>query len=351
MQPILILKTGALGDVLRTTAILPGLRERHPGARLEWLTAPGARELVDGHPLVDRVHLWREGDAELLRALRETRWGRVISLDDEEPLCALASSLETDALTGAFLDGEGRRTYTDDAAAWFDMGLLSRLGKAEADRLKVANTRTHPELLCEALGVAQGHPELPLPPEAHERASTRLEPETLARRSRWIGLNTGAGGRWPSKQLSIERTVELARLLDAARPGELGFVLLGGPDEAERNRILLAGLVDAGCAVIDGGPENTLLEFAALVDGLDLLVTSDSLALHVAIARRVPVVAFFAPTSAAEIELHGRGECVRSTAADYCSYRPDADSSSITPERVRDAALRVLASTDGSRSE
>ena len=53
-------------------------------------------------------------------------------------------------------------------------------------------------------------------------------------------------------------------------------------------------------------------------------------------------MAFFAPTSAAEIELYGRGEKVVSTAPDYCSYRPDADNRSLTAERLAAAVARVL---------
>ncbi len=54
------------------------------------------------------------------------------------------------------------------------------------------------------------------------------------------------------------------------------------------------------------------------------------------------MVAFFAPTSAAEIELYGRGAKVASTAPDACSYRPDADNSTVTVERLLDAIARVL---------
>ncbi len=56
----------------------------------------------------------------------------------------------------------------------------------------------------------------------------------------------------------------------------------------------------------------------------------------------MPVLAFFAPTSAAEIELYGRGEKVASTAPDYCSYRPDADTTTVTVDRLAPAALRLL---------
>jgi heptosyltransferase-2 len=80
-----------------------------------------------------------------------------------------------------------------------------------------------------------------------------------------------------------------------------------------------------------------------------LLVSSDSLALHMAIAQDVRVVAFFAPTSAAEIELYGLGEKIASTAPDYCSYKPDADNSTITVERLCAAVVRQLSASAPSR--
>ena len=80
-----------------------------------------------------------------------------------------------------------------------------------------------------------------------------------------------------------------------------------------------------------------------MIELTDLLVSSDSMALHMGIALQRRVVCFFAPTSAAEIELYGQGEKVWSTSSDYCSYRPDADNSSLTPERISGPALEVLA--------
>ena len=136
--------------------------------------------------------------------------------------------------------------------------------------------------------------------------------------------------------------MELTADLHGRLGGRGSFLLFGGPEERERNAAILAALAAGGLPHADAGTENTLLDFAALVGLCDLLVASDSLALHVAVARRVPVVCFFAPTSAAEIELYGRGEKVLSTAPDYCSYRKDADGSSLTAERIGAACLRVL---------
>jgi heptosyltransferase-2 len=347
---VLIIKTGALGDVLRTTSILPGLAARYADLDVTWLVAPAAVDLVRLHPRVARVVALDTGDAEAVRAvtaeLAGRAWQRVLSFDDEEPLCRLARAVGGDGadgvLSGAYLADDGTRRYTPDVAPWFDMGLLSVHGKAAADRMKLENDETHPAIFARMLGVEPGEPELVLTDEARARAAALLDAHPELRRP-WIGLNTGAGGRWASKRLPVDRTVALALELDRRLPGGAGFLVLGGPEEAARNERILAGIAAAGIPGVDAGTGHALLEFAALVERLDLLVSSDSLAMHVGIARRVPVLAFFAPTPAAEIELYGRGETVSSTAPDAGSYRPDADTATLTTERLAEAALRVLA--------
>lgn len=348
MTQLLILKTAALGDVLRTTSILPGLAEAHPDLDVTWVTAPGAVPLVESHPLVQTVLTVDPGDDAAVDALATrlglSRWDRVLSFDDEAPMCRLASALATERLSGAHLDERGRPTYTLDVAAWFDMGLLSVHGREAADRLKVENTRSHPAIFASMLGITMGKPRWPLPAAELEFARRFAERTGLDRTpGPLIGLNTGAGGRWRTKELSAERTIELGRLL-AREHVQVRFLVLGGQLEAERNARILAGLAGLGdgVRVIDGGTDNSLGEFAALVARCDLLVTSDSLALHVGISQDVRILAFFAPTSAAEIELYGLGEKVWSTAPDYCSYRTDADNSSVTPERLAAAASAVL---------
>ena len=342
---ILILKTAALGDVLRTTSILPGLAARHPGSPIVWATAPSAVDLVRTHPRVAEV-VAVGSPAQATLAARRFEW--VISLDDEPALCALASSLQAARLSGAYLRPDGSRAYTPDVAPWFDMGLLSVHGKAQADRLKILNTHSQPQIYAQMLGIEMGKPLLVLP-EAARAGARAFAQQNFRERLPLVGLNTGAGGRWVSKQLSVERTVELAGALSAALHGKVAFLLLGGEAEAARHAALAAGLRahPAQPRFADAGNQNTLLDFAARVELCALLVTSDSLALHMALALDRRLVAFFAPTSAAEIELYGLGEKVVSTAADYCSYRPDADNSSITVERLLPACLRQLERASG----
>jgi ADP-heptose:LPS heptosyltransferase len=343
---ILILKTGALGDVLRTTSILPGLHERYADCRVTWVTAPGAVDLVRLHPLVREViplDDLKPAQWEAVHArLSLTTWDRVLSFDDEESLCRLASSVPSKRISGAFLRKSGLRAYTPDVAPWFDMGLLSVHGKAVADRRKLENRRTHPAIFAEMLGIAAGKPKLPREPASERFADGFARRTALCDGGGVIGLNTGAGGRWQSKTLPVERTIELAASTSRALGGSATFLLLGGKDEAERNRAIADGL-KGRVRLVDGGTQNPLFDFAALISRCSVLVTSDSLALHVALARDVRVVVFFAPTSPAEIELYGLGEKVVSTAPDACTYLPDVDTSTLTVERLQEAVLRQLA--------
>lgn len=353
MARIAILKTSALGDVLRTTSILPGLARRHPEMEVTWLTAGAAADLVERHPLVDQVELVDPLDDSSIVAAGQrmgaSSFERVLSFDDEQGLCALATALAGDrpgVVTGAYLDADGVRRYTPDVAPWFDMGLLSVHGKQEADRLKLTNQESHPAIFARMLGIEMGEPELPLPDAALAFAEQFAEAGGLADRGPILGLNTGAADRWPSKRLPVEQVAELVRLVDAQRGGRVGFLLLGGPQEQQRNASIRAAIGGA-VHLVDAGTDHSISRFAALVDRCDALVTSDSLGMHIAIARRVAVVAFFAPTSAAEIELYGRGQKVVSTAADYCSYRGDADNSTITAGRLTEAVVAALAAVAG----
>jgi heptosyltransferase-2 len=116
-------------------------------------------------------------------------------------------------------------------------------------------------------------------------------------------LNTGAGDVFATKKWTEEGYALLSNRL----AGELGarVLLLGGPAEVERNRRIAAA---AHFPLIDTGNHNPIRKFAGIVGSCDLMVTGDTLALHIAIGLKVPVLLILGPTCHQEIELYGRGE-------------------------------------------
>lgn len=320
---ILIVKHGALGDVVRTSWLLPGLHDRFgPATRVDWLTAPGAADLVRFNPFVERVLT----EASRLRP----RYGWVLSLDDEPHAIAAASSVSCERFSGARQRDDGH-AYTEDVAPWFDMGLLSRFGKARADAMKVRNTASHCALFSSMLEVPVAHATFFNSPQREARWKSVLRGGSGGA---VFGINPFAGGRWPAKALPAAALSELIRHLLGDPALGVGRIVLFSEERA-RAQALLADLPAplAGRILVPDTSESTL-ELAAAIRALDYLVTADSLALHLAVAQSVPNLSFYAPTSAAEIETFGTGVKLLSTAPDYCSYRGDADNTSITAARL-----------------
>jgi heptosyltransferase-2 len=52
---ILIIKLDAMGDVLRTTFMLPGLKEKYGNISVTWVVAPVSVEALEGNPLIGRI--------------------------------------------------------------------------------------------------------------------------------------------------------------------------------------------------------------------------------------------------------------------------------------------------------
>lgn len=324
---ILIIKHGALGDVVRTSYFAAALRRRHGKAlTLTWITAPSARPLLQFNPHVDRL-------VTDFAECRGTRFDHVYSLDDEVEVVRAASALDYRAITGAFLDPAGQRVYTDDAREWFDMGLLSRFGKDRADEIKRTNTRSHGQIFSAMFGVDEVTPTFHGDPDLASWART-----WRGSAAPMIGINPFAGGRWPAKELLPQ---ELDALVSALLDGPDGvgpkgrLVLLGAGADHDKNRALADRM--RADRILVPNTDDSVLRLAAIIGALDYLITSDSLAMHLAIGQRIPFLAFFSPTSAAEIDTFGFGVHVVSTASDYCSYRKDADNRSITAARLLEA--------------
>ena len=50
-----------MGDVLRTTSVLPALREEHPACFITWITRREAVELIANNPLLDELLVLESG--------------------------------------------------------------------------------------------------------------------------------------------------------------------------------------------------------------------------------------------------------------------------------------------------
>ena len=84
---MLVIKLAALGDVIRTAALLPGLKREWPTSHITWVTRPSGVRMLANHPLIDRLLSF---DAESICHLEHERFDLCLSLDKEPGPAALA---------------------------------------------------------------------------------------------------------------------------------------------------------------------------------------------------------------------------------------------------------------------
>ncbi len=328
---ILVLKIGALGDVLRTTPILRALAAGPDPVHVTWVVGEGAAPLLADHPRIDRVLVpgWEASER-----LGAERFDLVLSLDKDPYPTSLAMRVAAGERRGFGRDERGSLVPLHESARYaYDLGLSDRMKFHE-------NDRTYQDMIFEVAGLSWNGQEYDVP-----AAATRVDAgrEILAARlpgdGPIVGLNTGAGGVFANKAWTESGYVELAGRL---REEGVRVALLGGPEEADRNGRIAAAVPGAMETGI-----HPLPDFAGLVAACDAIVTGDTLGMHLAIAARVPVVVLFGSTCAQEIELYGRGEKIVTPIDCHPCYRRSCDIAPscqdlIRPGSVLDAVRRTL---------
>jgi heptosyltransferase-2 len=156
-----------MGDVLRTTALLPALAEAHPRAAITWVTRRESRPLLERNPYVTEVLNYGE---DALVQLQARTFDRVINLDAGKTSSGLATLANAKQKDGFILDGRGCVEPTNGAARkWLEMGVF--------DDLKRQGTRTYQDLMLEIVGL-RGAPHryvLELTEDERARGRTHLE--------------------------------------------------------------------------------------------------------------------------------------------------------------------------------
>jgi ADP-heptose:LPS heptosyltransferase len=311
-QRILIVKLDAMGDVLRSTALLPPLAEVHPHAMITWVTRKESIPLLQRNPYIAEV---LELGPEALAHLQTRTFDRVINLDASKISAALATMARSEVKDGFLLDQRGLVQPTNEAARqWLEAGVF--------DDIKRQGTTTYQDRMAAILGVSgrKHRYVFGLSGDEIDRGRAHLESIGLNPRGPVIGLNTGAGGRWPLKQWREDGYVELVKRL--SQQADLQFVLLGGPGERERNDRLKAA---STVPLLDPGCDNPVRHFAALLNQSHVVITGDTLAMHLSLSLGKRTVVLFGPTSAPEIELYNLGEKVVPDMSCLSCYKTSCD--------------------------
>lgn len=331
-EKILVVQLGGLAIVVYATALLPALKRAHPNSYVVWLTEPTAVPLLQHHPFLDEVLPYTFRNA--LR-LQEEEYDLVINLDKDLSVCALVRRMRAKEKRGFLLDRFGHLAPANEEALY-----LFRLGLDDELKLRL-NRKTFPEMICELARLPYEHdPPLVVVPSQEQSWAARwyagqgLTPPI-------VGFNPGGCGtgkllkrRWP-----VEKYITLAHRLE--RRG-IAVVVFGDRGDADRMQAICAAT-----HAHNAGPDNSLLQFAALLQRCDVVVSGETLGSHLATALGVPAVVLFGPTCPQEVDLFGLGRKIQSRIPCSpcwkrdCTLNPDC-MDMIEVEEVEEAVLEVL---------
>jgi len=284
---VLIVRLGALGDVVHAIPVAAALRRAQPDARIDWVVSAKHQEILRLVLAVNNVMAVRdrsgEGDGVSIRGaiarLRRERYEAVLDLQ------GLVKSAVIARASGARrVIGFSRKYLREPLAALFysehhDPGGAGIYAPSETRHVVTINLG-----MLGALGVHPSAPEFSFlaPP------STVADLMHEATGGRYALLNPGAA--WPNKRWPPDRLAELARNL-RDRHG-LRSVVLWGPGERELADAIVASA--QGAAVMT--PPTRIADVLALARGAAVMVSGDTGPTHIGAAVGVPLVGIYGPT-------------------------------------------------------
>ena len=264
---ILVIKLGALGDVVMATALVAAITRHHAADDISLLTTPAYASLFSTWPDLHVTGLARGGWRDTLAMacwVRRGRFRRIYDLqanDRTALVCALSGAAER-------VGNHNRFPYTHHPAdPWRGQGHIF-------ERMRAV-------LASAGIDDVPSRPVLPLGDAARAQVAAWCAARGLAA-GRFAVLHAGASARRPEKLWP--HFGELGTRLAAAG---IGVVWLGGEEDRARNAALAARVgIDATAAF-------TLAEIAGLGRHAAFAVTNDSAPMHVLAAAGIPVFGLF----------------------------------------------------------
>ena len=339
---LLVVRLGAMGDILHALPAVTALRVAHPGWVIDWVVEPRWQALfaaedslgrVVSQPLVDRIHFaptreWRKAplSEKTLREIKLLR--RTLLGGDYDAVLDLQGAIRS-AVVGRMAKCRrliGEEEPRERPARWLYSERVVTHGQHVIEQdVELAAAVAGDEL-------TPATPRLPADPAAEVWADQVLSPSQSA-----VLINPGAG--WGAKRWPVERYSSVAKDLIAKG---LRVVVNAGPGELPLAETITQATDGAAIPLTC-----SLHQLISLTRRVGLVIAGDTGPLHLACALGRPVVGIYGPTDPSRNGPFGtRFKVLRSPESrrDHTRHEaPEAGLLTISPDDVLSAATELLA--------
>ncbi len=271
----MIVRLSSMGDIVLTTPLPRLLKAKYPESNICYITDKKFTEIFKFNPHVDRVFAYDKNFGALDNTNKlpnitgnNKQFEFVIDLQHNTRSRILLRNIEAEVLR-------------------FNKSRLHKLSLVHLKRPMKENFSVAMEYIwtCRQLGIeydGKGS-EIWLENEVEYRSS-HIKPENLK-----IAIAPGAyhfTKRWP-----VDKFIELMEIISMELSPE--FILIGGKDDKEISSLIKE---KATAKITDCSGSTSILETTGLLNQCSMLVTNDTGVMHIAAARKLPVLAIFGST-------------------------------------------------------
>ncbi|MBX3043486.1 MAG: glycosyltransferase family 9 protein [Ignavibacteriae bacterium] len=289
---ILIIKLGAIGDVIRTTPLIHKIKKEYPDKKIWWLTY--SPDIVPS--VVDSVFSY---NAENIEILKSTEFDIAINLDKDLQAGAILKAVTAQTKYGFTIHNGVPAPVNKLADDKFITGLF--------DDVNQANKLSYLQEIFNICGWQFEGEEYILD------CDNSINWEFYNNGKKVVGLNTGCGARWISRLWSDDNWIELIERLQAE-----GYfpLLLGGSQEDDKNKYFAE---KTGASYLG---YFSLSVFISLMNKCDAVVSAVTMGMHIAVGLKKPLILMNNIFNPSEFELYGRGEIVQPAVPCKCFFSP-----------------------------
>ncbi len=274
---VAIIQTAFLGDLVLSLPLIDAVKQINTSAKLAVIARPGAAQLLENHPNVDKLFVFEKHGANrglpglfrLAGKIRQLKCDLALIPHRSFRSALLARMTGIPVLIG----------YAKTPGAW----LYTK--KVDRDWNKYEGARNLDLLQPIVSQDFSPIPSLILPDKAVEEAARLVE---ASDQEQWIAL--APGSVWPTKRWPEQYWIELLKQLEAQGKS---CIIVGGPEDAALGDRILKNSTGASR---NAAGKLSIAGSAALLKRCSLLVSGDTAPVHLAVAVDTPVLTIFGPT-------------------------------------------------------
>lgn len=277
-KKILIIKLGAIGDVLRTTPVLEALREKYKDCHITWLVDEESKEILTS---VDKVLVYNQ---ETILRLKQEKFYAMYNFEIDTPATLVANIVKAKKKYGYYFSKDGKTDFYNKSSGYY-------WERANSDYVNRNNIKSYQQMIFEIAELEWKKQDYYL------RIEDTGYAEKFKKSKKLIGINIGSSKRWVAKQWGKKKIEEFINKIKK----DYDIILLGGKQEEKEKKELAEKL-----KVQENDSNNSLKEFLEVINKCDLIISGDTMAMHAALALKKPTISLFFCTPFSEIEGYGR---------------------------------------------